>query len=182
MKKRRKLVVGSGPSEVVPPMDRRARYRRAFGPTDPGRDRAQGHAFPTPGHLASWAGVCPGRHESAGVSTSNRCPKGNRNLRRVLTESALAAIKTKGSIFQSLYRRWVARLGHPRALWAVAHRLCRLIWRILHEGLAYEERSGCPNTRVVQQRAKRLLRQLNSTGLHGSGVVYIDPSGSVFSR
>lgn len=121
-------------------------------------------AFPSPAHLASWAGVCPGRHESAGVSTSNRCPKGNRTLRRVLTECALAAVKTKGSIFQSLYRRWVLRLGHSRALWAVAHRLCRLVWRILHDGIQYEERSGCLNLAVARQRAQRLVRRLRQLG------------------
>ncbi|MGA8028368.1 MAG: IS110 family transposase [Bryobacteraceae bacterium] len=83
----------------------------------------QAATFPSAAQLASWAGVCPGRHESAGVSTSNRCPKGNRTLRRVLTEVALAAVKTKGCFYQSLYRRLVVRLGHAKSIWAVAHRL-----------------------------------------------------------
>lgn len=124
----------------------------------------QAATFASAAQLASWAGVCPGRNESAGVSTSNRCPKGNRTLRRVLTEVALAAVKTKGCVFQSLYRRLVVRLGHAKAIWAVAHRLCRLVWKILHQGVTYQERSACPNTLVAKQRTRRLIRQLQTLG------------------
>lgn len=126
----------------------------------------QAAAFPSAAQMASWAGVCPGRNESAGVSTSNRCPKGSRTMRRVLTEVALAAVKTKDCLFQSLYRRLVIRLGHAKAIWAVAHRLCRLVWKILHEGASYQERSACPNTRIAKQRTRRLIRQLQSLGYH----------------
>lgn len=125
---------------------------------------AQAATFPSAAQLASWAGVCPGRHESAGVSTSNRCPKGNRTLRRVFTEVALAAVKTKGCSFQSLYRRLVVRLGHPKAIWAVAHRLCRLVWKVLHQGVSYCEQSACPNTKVAKQRTNRLICQLQALG------------------
>ena len=121
-------------------------------------------SFASAAHLASWAGVCPGRNESAGISTSNRCPKGNRTLRRVLTEVALAAVKTKGCVFQSLYRRLVVRLGHAKAIWAIAHRLCRLAWKVLHEGVTYQERGACPNTLVAKQRTRRLIRQLQALG------------------
>jgi hypothetical protein len=79
-------------------------------------------------------GVCPGREESAEVSKNKRSPKGIRTMRRVLNQAANAARKTKGSIFQSLYRRWLPRLWHKRATWALAHRLCRLVWIILHRG------------------------------------------------
>lgn len=120
--------------------------------------------FASAAHLASWAGVCPGRNESAGVSTSNRCPKGNRTMRRVLTEVALAAVKTKGCAFQFLYRRLVIRLGHAKAIWAVAHRLCQLVWKILRQGVRYQERSSCPNTLVAKQRTRRLIRQLQALG------------------
>lgn len=126
----------------------------------------QATTFSSAAQLASWAGVCPGRNESAGVSTSNRCPKGNRTMRRVLTELALAAVKTKGCLFQSLYRRLLIRLGHAKAIWAVAHRLCRLVWKILHDGASYQERSACPNTLVAKQRTRRLIRQLKALGYH----------------
>ncbi len=96
--------------------------------------------FPSSKHLSSWVGACPGDKESAGVSYSHRSPKGNRQMRRLLDQAAHAAVKTKGSIFQLVYRRLVPRLGHAQAIWAIAHRLCRLIWKILHQGVRYEER------------------------------------------
>lgn len=114
-------------------------------------------AFASAGKLASWVGVCP-------VSASDRCPKGNRTMRRVLTQVALAAVKTNGCIFQTLYRRWLPRLGHPRAVWAIAHRLCRLTWLILHEGATYRERSPQADAAVAQLRVKRLVRQLQTLG------------------
>ena len=91
--------------------------------------------FPSPKHLASWIGACPGNEESAGVNYSHRCPKGNRQMRRVLNQAANAAVKAKGTIFAIVYRRLVPRLGHAQAIGAIAHRLCRLIWKILHEGI-----------------------------------------------
>ena len=90
--------------------------------------------------LASWVGACPGEEESAGVNYSHRSPHGNRQMRRVLNQAANAAVKTKGSIFEVVYRRLVSRLGHAQAIGAIAHRLCRLIWKVLHQGMSYEER------------------------------------------
>ena len=84
--------------------------------------------FPSSKHLASWVGACPGNEESAAVNYSHRCPKGNRQMRRVLNQAANAAVKAKGRIFAIVYRRLVPRLGHAQAIGAVAHRLCRLIW------------------------------------------------------
>jgi len=87
-----------------------------------------------------WAGACPGDDESAGVNYSHRSPKGNRHMRRLLNQAANAAARTKGSIFEIVYRRSVTRLGHNQAIGAIAHRQCRLIWLILHQGVRYEER------------------------------------------
>src|SRR5262249_18033559 len=61
--------------------------------------------FPSAKCLASWVGTCPGVEESAEVSNSSRSPKGNRNLRRLLNQAAHAAVKTKGSIFEVVFRR-----------------------------------------------------------------------------
>jgi transposase len=94
-------------------------------------------AFDSAAQLASWVGVSPGRQESAGISTSNHCPKGNRVLRRVLAQSAWAAIIRNGSETQRRYRRWVIRMGAQKAAWAVAHYLLRVIWKILHDHLHY---------------------------------------------
>ena len=85
-------------------------------------------------------------------------------MRRVLTQVAHAAVKTKGSFFQSLFRRLVGHLGHSRAMWAVVHRLCRLTWKILHQGVRYEERGVLPDPKLVKQRKNKLVRQLRELG------------------
>ena len=121
-------------------------------------------SFPSPEQLASWVGVCPGREESAEVSKNNRSPKGNRMMRRLLTQVANAAVNSKGAVFQALYRKLVPRLGHNKAIWALAHRLCRLTWKILHQGVRYIEFGTRPNPQAVQKRANRLLRELRSLG------------------
>jgi len=122
-------------------------------------------AFPTPEQLASWVGVCPGRQESAGVSMSQRSPKGNRPMRRLITQLAWAAVKAKESYFQILFRRWVPRLGAKKAIWAVAHRLLRLIWKVLHKGVSYEERGPLGlNKNALHRRKRRLLRDLRALG------------------
>ncbi len=120
--------------------------------------------FPSPKHLASWVGACPGDDESAGVSYSHRSPKGNRQMRRLLNQAANAAVKTKGSIFELVYRRLVPRLGHAQAIGAIAHRLCRLIWKILHQGVAYEERGPAVSRHRAQRRAAKMIKELPSLG------------------
>jgi len=120
--------------------------------------------FPTAKHLASWVGACPGHDESAGVNHSHRSPSGNRQRRRLLNQSAHAAVKTKGSIFELLYRRFVARLGHGQAIGAIAHRLCRLVWKILHDRVTYEERGPVVNATRAHRRVTKMLRELRSLG------------------
>jgi transposase len=122
--------------------------------------------FPSPKHLASWVGACPGEEESAGVSYSHRSPKGNRQMRRLLNQAANAAVKTKGSIFEVVYRRLVPRLGHSQAIGAIAHRLCRLIWKILHQGVRYEERGPAVTQSRAQRRAAKMIRELRKLGYH----------------
>ena len=120
--------------------------------------------FPSAGELASWVGACPGDEESAGVNSSHRSPKGNRPMRRILNQAANAAVKHQGSIFAILYRRYVPRLGHNQTIGVIAHRLCRLIWKILHEGVHYEERGPAVSKRAKQERTARMIRQLRSLG------------------
>ena len=120
--------------------------------------------FPSPQQLSSWVGVCPGKEESAGVSYSHRSPHGNRQMRRLLNQAANAAVKTKGSLFQLVYRRLVPRLGHAQAIGAIAHRLCRLIWKILHEGARYDERGPAVSRARTQRRALKMIRELRSLG------------------
>jgi transposase len=120
--------------------------------------------FASPANLTAWAGTCPGRNESAEHNHSSRSPKGNKYLRRVLTEVAQAAVKTKGSHFQAEFRRLLPRLGYKQALWAIVHRICRLVWKVLHEEVGYIEHGPNPDPRRRQLRAKALLRSLRQLG------------------
>jgi len=120
--------------------------------------------FPSPGNLSSWVGACPGKEETAGVNHSRRSPKGNRHMRRLLNQAALAAVKQQGSIFQILYRRYVPRMGHQQTIAVIAHRLCRLIWKILHQGVRYQERGPDVTERSQRQRTARMIRQLRRLG------------------
>jgi transposase len=122
--------------------------------------------FPSEKHLASWVGVCPGQEESAGVSVSNRSPKGNRFMRRILNQSANAAVKVKGSIFEIVFRRLLPRLGFKQAIWAIAHRLCRLIWKILHQTVRYDERGPAVSQKSRGARTAKMIRELRSLGYH----------------
>jgi transposase len=125
---------------------------------------ASAATFPSPKHLSSWVGACPGNSESAGVNYSHRSPKGNRQMRRVLNQAANAAVKTKGSIFELVFNRLVVRLGYAQAIGAIAHRLCRLIWKILYQGVRYEERGPTVALKRKQQRAAKMIRDLRSLG------------------
>ncbi len=120
--------------------------------------------FPSDKQLSSWVGACPGDEESAGVSKNHRSPKGNRHMRRVLNQCANAAVRVKGSIFEIVYRRLVPRMGHNQTIGAIAHRLCRLIWMILHQGVRYEERGPAVHERSKRVRTARMIRQLRSLG------------------
>jgi transposase len=120
--------------------------------------------FPSPTHLAWWMGACPGTQESAGKSSSHRCPKGKRQMRRVLNQAANAAVKAKGTIFAIVYHRLVPRLGHAHAIGAITHRLCRLMWKILHQGVRYEERGPAVSDEARKVRAHTMIRELRSLG------------------
>lgn len=120
--------------------------------------------FPSAKSLSSWVGVCPGEEESAGVNYSHRSPKGNRQMRRILNQTANAAVKAKGSIFEFVFRRCVERLGYKQAIGAISHRQCRLIWLILHQGVRYEERGPAVIKQSQQKRTARMVRQLRSLG------------------
>ena len=114
--------------------------------------------------LASWIGVCPGEEESAGIWASNRSPKGNRFMRRLLNQAANAAVKVKGSIFEIVFRRLLPRLGYQQAIWAIAHRLSRLIWKILHQGVRYDERGPAVSQKSKTARTAKMIRELRNLG------------------
>ena len=73
-------------------------------------------------------------------------------------------IVLKTPIFEVVYRRTAPRLGYKQTIGAVAHRQCRLIWKILHQGVRYEERGPAVSKKSKQTRAARMIRELRSLG------------------
>ena len=73
-------------------------------------------------------------------------------------------MKKKGSHFQAVFRRLLPRLGYKSAIWAIAHRLCRVIWKILHEGVRYIEQGSESDPKVRERRARNLARALRKLG------------------
>jgi transposase len=124
----------------------------------------QAATFPSAGEMSSWVGTCPGQNESAEENHSSRSAKGNRYARRLLTEAANAAVKTKGSHWQVVFRRLLPRLGYQQAVWAVAHRLCRVVWKILHDKVRYVEQGVNRDPKARSNRARTLARALRQLG------------------
>lgn len=120
-------------------------------------------AFPSAAQLASWMGVCPGTQESAGENHSGRCAKGNRYIRRVLCQVAHAAVHTRGSYFESLFRKLLWK-GYNKAIWAVAHRICQILWNLLHQGARYIEHGQAVNPKAAQRAIQHHLKALRRLG------------------
>ena len=121
-------------------------------------------AFRSAAQFASWVGTIPGSEESAEKNKSSRSPKGNRFLRRILSQAAQAAVKKKGSHFQNVFNRLKVRLGYNGAIWAIAHRLCRLVWKILHDGVRYIEMGSEASPQAKKRRAQTLTKALRKLG------------------
>ena len=121
-------------------------------------------AFPSAGEFASWVGLCPGSNVTAEENHSSRSPKGNRFVRRILTQAAQAAVKKKGSRFQWLFRKFVTKLGYNGAIWMVAHKLGRLIWKLLHDSVRYVEQGEETNPKAKKRRAQKLSAALRKLG------------------
>jgi transposase len=98
--------------------------------------------FPTAGHLASWAGLCPGNDESAGKRRSGKVRRGNRWLKQALVQAAWAASRCKGGYLPALYRSVARRRGRKRALIAVAHALLGTCYHLLRKGEDYRDPFG----------------------------------------
>ena len=122
--------------------------------------------FPSPDHLSSWAGVCPGNEESAGKRKRRRTTKGNVWLRRALCEAAWAAGRSNDTYFAAQYRRLAGRRGKKRAIMAVAHSLLVVFYHLLNDDdLHYKELGGNYFDTLDPMRLRRhLVKRLESLG------------------
>jgi transposase len=133
---------------------------------------AGAETFPSAGEMSSWVGAIPGDNVSAGEPQSTRSPKGNTTMRRLLNQAAQSAAKVKGSIFDITFRKLLPRLGYKQAIWGIAHRLCRLLWMILHKGIRYEERGPAVTAKSQRTRTTRMIKELKKQG-------YVITGGSI---
>jgi transposase len=122
--------------------------------------------FPTAGHLASWAGMCPGNNESAGKHRSGRTRHGSTWLRRALIESAQAASRTRDTYLAAQYAQIRSRRGSQRAAVAVGHSILVIAWHLLSSGETYNDLGGdyFDRRRNSPARQRRLVAQLEAMG------------------
>ena len=121
--------------------------------------------FPTAGHLASWAGTCPGSHESAGRIKSTKTRPGNPYLKGALGIAAMSAARTNNTYLAAKYRRIASRRGPLKAVVAVEHALLIAIWHMLNTGAFYDDPGYDFFTRRNPDKAKkRAVDQLRNMG------------------
>jgi transposase len=129
--------------------------------------------FPSAGHLASWAGLCPGNDISAGKRLSSKAGKGNRWLRQALVEAAHGAAHSKGTFLSEQYRRLSTRLGKKKAVIAVAHSILVIIYHLLNRPQDYYELgSHFLNEKEQEALKRRAVHRLEQLGYQ---VILHDP-------
>jgi transposase len=121
--------------------------------------------FPTAGHLAAWAGVAPGNHESGGKRLSGRIRQGNLSLRRVLIQAAHAAAHTKETSLSAQYHRLAPRRGKKRAAVAVAHSILIICYHLIKDKQNYQELGAdYADRQKPEATVKRLVSRLVKLG------------------
>jgi transposase len=122
--------------------------------------------FATVGHFASWAGACPGHHESAGRRRSGRTRPGPRWLTDTLTECARAAVRTRGTYLAAHYAQLRGRRGEPKAIGAIRHDLLVAYYHIVRDQVPFRELGPDWQRKRYspEHRARRLQRQLEALG------------------
>ena len=135
--------------------------------------------FPSSAHLASWAGLCPGNHESAGKRRSGRARKGNAALRTAMVEAAWSATRTRNTYLGAQYQRFRRRFGNKgetKAIFAVAHTMLVIVWHVLIQQTPYTDLGVDYYTHRTdaQAHARRLARQIERLGYR----VTIEPAAA----
>jgi len=121
--------------------------------------------FPTAAHFASWAGTCPGSHESAGPVKSTKTRPGNPYLKAALGTAALSIANSHGTYLAIKYRRIAARRGPMKAIVAVEHAILIAIWNMAHTGAEYNDPGADYYTRRDPERVRRhAMNQLQQLG------------------
>jgi len=122
--------------------------------------------FPSAGHLASWAGMCPGNHQSAGKRIKGTTTKGSPYLRSALTEAAWAASHTKDTFLATKYRRWIKRMGKKKALIAVGHSILVIAYYLLSGRIRYTDLgSDYVDRQQLERQRRRLVQKLAALGV-----------------
>jgi transposase len=122
--------------------------------------------FPDAAHLASWAGLCPGNHESAGKRMSGKTRKGSVWLTRHLCQAAWAVSTKKNSYLSAMFRRLAARRGVKRAIIAIAHTILVIVFHMLKRGIDYRDLGPNYFDRLNAEQVKRnLVKRLENLGL-----------------
>ena len=122
--------------------------------------------FPTAGHVASWAGMCPGTNESAGRQMSARTRKGNRYLRRALLQGAWAATRKKDSYLRAFFNRLMYRKGWGKAIVALAHKLLVIAYGIMKTRTPYSELGSNNYDQLNPERTiQKLVQRLGKLGV-----------------
>jgi transposase len=121
--------------------------------------------FPTAGHLASWAGRCPGNNLTGGKRRSGKPTRGSRWLGEVLIECAWAAARSRDSYLSAQYWRLARRIGKKKAAVAVAHSILVIAWHLLTNGCDYHDLGGDYFIRRDTDRQRqRAVAQLQALG------------------
>jgi len=120
-------------------------------------------AFGSGEKLASWAGVCPGNHESAGKRKSGRKRKGNPYVRRILCEAANAAARTRSALAE-LFKSLLIRRGRKRAIFALAHKILKIVFVLISRGDYYRDATVDYEAMSVERNAPRWMRMLRKYG------------------
>ena len=126
-------------------------------------------------HVAAWAGVCPGNHESAGKRKSVRARRGNVLLTTTLVEAATSASRAKGTYLKDKFFRLKARRGYKRAALAIAHKILVAAYHMLSTGAPYQDLGEAYLDRIGRQHVTvNLVRRLERLGYH----VHLEPKAA----